>query len=175
MLYHCDKMFSTCPDIHGSMSFNIRIIASNDAIVRILISGSLLSRVSHAMNSMPGMTPLLHDACSQLQEYFSGRLNDFNVPLQPEGTPFQMAVWDALKGIPYGQCSSYGRIAASLNNPGAVRAVGMAAHNNPIPILIPCHRLIRSDGGTGGYAYGPDMKRILITLESRNNNQAAYM
>ncbi len=175
MLYHCDKSFSPCPDISGNMSFNIRIIASNDAIVRILPSAGQLFPVSHAMNSRPGTTPLLYDACSQLQEYFSGRRRDFNVPLRPEGTSFQMAVWDALKGIPYGQCTSYGRIAVSLNNPGAARAVGMAARNNPIPVMIPCHRLIRSDGGTGGYAYGPDMKRILITLESRNNNQAAYM
>ena len=106
-------------------------------------------------------------AAEQLREYLRGERKMFDLPLAPEGTVFQKAVWSALQEIPYGQTRSYGEIAAQIGRPKACRAVGMANHCNPIPIFIPCHRVVGADGSLTGYAGGLECKRTLLDLERR--------
>lgn len=113
---------------------------------------------------------VLYSAKKQLEEYFDGKRLFFDVPLTPEGTPFQNKVWDALMHIPYGETRSYADIAETVGSPKGFRAVGMANHVNPIPIIIPCHRVVGKSGKLVGYAGGLDMKTFLIELEK--NNQA---
>lgn len=109
----------------------------------------------------------LADAASQLAAYFAGELREFDVPLNPAGTPFQLAVWRALRGIPYGATASYGEIAAQLGRPGSSRAVGLANGRNPLSIVVPCHRVIGASGSLVGYGGGLDRKRFLLDLERR--------
>ncbi len=108
---------------------------------------------------------LFADTIGQLTAYFAGELTDFDLPLAPRGTDFQLRVWAALRTIPYGQTTSYGELAAQLGNPGASRAVGLANGRNPIAIIVPCHRVIGSDGGLTGYGGGLDRKRWLLDHE----------
>ncbi len=103
----------------------------------------------------------------QLAAYFAGELTQFDVPLAPEGTAFQQAVWAALTQIPYGKTCSYGEIAAQIGNPKASRAVGAANGQNPIPIIIPCHRVIGSTGNLTGFGGGLPAKVLLLSLEQR--------
>lgn len=103
--------------------------------------------------------------CKQLTDYFAGNLNTFTVPIDASGTQFQHQVWHALMAIPYGQTCSYGDIANRINNPKAVRAVGLANGKNPIAILVPCHRVIGKNGKLTGYAGGVERKEALLTLE----------
>lgn len=110
-------------------------------------------------------TPALAVLKEQLSEYFAGRRKKFSVPLSPQGTDFQKRVWEELCRIPYGETRTYGQIAACVGNPKASRAVGMANHNNPVMILIPCHRVIGSNGKLTGYAGGLWMKEKLLELE----------
>ncbi len=109
-----------------------------------------------------GMT---EPAIGQLLEYFDGRRMIFDVPLALEGTPFQLSVWNQLMEIPHGETRSYGEIAAAIGKPGAARAVGMANHNNPIPIIVPCHRVVGHDGSLTGYGGGLEVKAQLLALE----------
>jgi methylated-DNA-[protein]-cysteine S-methyltransferase len=110
--------------------------------------------------------PVLEMAREQLEEYFAGRRRHFDVPLAAAGTPFQQRVWASLRAIPYGRTASYGEIARSLGLPaGASRAVGVANGANPIPIMVPCHRVIGSTGLLTGYAGGLARKQLLLRLE----------
>jgi methylated-DNA-[protein]-cysteine S-methyltransferase len=102
----------------------------------------------------------------QLQAYFGGELKDFDLPLVPEGTEFQLSVWRSLRTIPYGETISYAQLAQRIGNPKAVRAVGLANGSNPIPIIIPCHRVIGSDGSLTGFGGGLPTKKKLLALES---------
>jgi len=102
----------------------------------------------------------------QLNEYFNGSRVHFDLPLDLAGTPFQLAVWRELLNIPYGQTRSYGEIAKTLGKPGAARAVGMANHENRIPIVVPCHRVVGQDGSLTGYASGLRLKQQLLSLET---------
>lgn len=111
---------------------------------------------------------VLREARAQLTGYFAGERRAFNLPLAPSGTPFQQAVWQALGEIPYGQTRSYGDIARAVGREKACRAVGMANHRNPIPVIIPCHRVIGADGSLAGYGGGTDIKRFLLRLEGLN-------
>jgi len=104
-------------------------------------------------------------AIDQLGAYFAGELTDFDLRLAPHGTDFQRRVWAALRTIPYGTTTSYGELAAELGNPGASRAVGLANGRNPIAIIVPCHRVIGSDGTLTGYGGGLDRKRWLLDHE----------
>ena len=115
-----------------------------------------------------GETPLIKKAAAQITEYFDGKRKHFNLPLAPAGTDFQIAVWKALQNIPYGETSSYGEIAAMIGNPKASRAVGMANNRNPIVIIIPCHRVIGSNGSLTGFGGGLELKRQLLELEQGN-------
>jgi len=106
-------------------------------------------------------------AVRQLREYFAGKRRRFEVPLHLEGTRFQESAWAAMRKIPYGTTISYARQAKQIGKPRATRAVGTANGANPIPIIVPCHRVIASDGSLGGYALGLAMKRRLLALERR--------
>lgn len=110
-------------------------------------------------------TPLLLETKRQLSEYFDGARSSFSLPLAPRGTVFQQAVWKQLEAIPYGETRTYGQIAAALGKPTASRAVGGANHNNPIAIVIPCHRVIGANGKLTGYAGGLEIKEKLLRLE----------
>jgi len=101
----------------------------------------------------------------ELDKYFAGELREFTVPLKPAGTPFREKVWEALCAIPYGQAISYKELAARIGNPKAVRAVGGANHNNPISIVIPCHRVVGANGKLLGYGGGLHVKEYLLELE----------
>ncbi len=109
------------------------------------------------------------DAVDQLESYFAGELFDFELDLELMGTPFQRSVWAALLTIPYGETRSYGEIAAQVGSPGASRAVGLANGHNPIGIIVPCHRVIGSNGSLTGYGGGLDRKRALLALEKSRN------
>ena len=113
-------------------------------------------------------SPLLDAAEAQLREYFAGARRTFDLPLAPHGTAFQQRVWTALRAIPYGETRTYGELAAAIDSPNASRAVGMANHSNPIPIIIPCHRVIGANGTLTGYAGGLEIKRKLLALEGIN-------
>lgn len=106
------------------------------------------------------------EVCLQLDGYFSGDRKEFDLPLRPEGTAFQESVWDALRQIPYGETWSYGELAARIGKPKASRAVGAANGVNPIPVIIPCHRVIGSSGKLTGFGGGIETKRLLLELES---------
>jgi methylated-DNA-[protein]-cysteine S-methyltransferase len=108
------------------------------------------------------------DAETQLEAYFAGELTDFDLPLAPRGTPFQLRVWEALTRIPYGTTSTYGAIAEAVGRPDAVRAVGACNGQNPIAIVVPCHRVIGADGSLVGYGGGLDRKRTLLELEAEH-------
>lgn len=116
----------------------------------------------------PENTPLLTEAERQLTEYFAGQRKAFDLPLAPAGTPFQQSVWQALREIPYGETRTYKEIAETIGRPKAFRAVGQANHINPIMIIQPCHRVVGSDGSLTGFAYGTDMKRLLLDLEKEH-------
>jgi len=104
-------------------------------------------------------------AARQILEYLEGKRKVFDTPLDLRGTQFQLEVWDALRGIPYGETRSYAQIAAQLGRANAVRAVGSANGANPISLIVPCHRVINSDGKLGGYAGGLDVKARLLAME----------
>lgn len=110
-------------------------------------------------------TPLLAEAARQLNRYLAGRLKEFALPLNPVGSPFMNQVWSQLCEIPYGQTDTYKGIAAKLGNEKASRAVGMANHRNPIPIFIPCHRVIGTNGALTGYRGGLAAKKRLLAIE----------
>ena len=103
----------------------------------------------------------------QLDEYYSGERTEFDLPLEPAGTPFQRSTWLALREIPYAETINYGQLALRVGNPKASRAVGLANGRNPISIVVPCHRVIGADGSLTGYGGGLDRKRLLLDLERR--------
>jgi O-6-methylguanine DNA methyltransferase len=108
------------------------------------------------------------DALEELDCYFRGQLKEFKCDLDLKGTSFQKRVWEALREIPYGQTRSYGEIAKTIGNPKAVRAVGSANGANPVPIIVPCHRVIQFDGSLGGFGGGLDLKKNLLEREGRH-------
>ena len=111
-------------------------------------------------------SPLLIKACTQLTEYFAGERTSFSLPIKfTTGTPFQHSVWNALRNIPYGETRSYEDIAVAVGNPKAVRAIGQANHNNPVLLLVPCHRVINKNGSLGGFGCGVEIKKQLLQLE----------
>jgi len=117
--------------------------------------------------------PVLRLAAEQLEAYFRGELSHFDLPLAPVGTAFQSEVWNALQAIPYGEVRSYADIANAVGRPRAFRAVGMANNRNPLPIIIPCHRVVGSNGLLIGYGGGLDIKIRLLQLERIALEQAA--
>lgn len=136
-------------------------ICADDAHITGLYFGEVITE-----NVVPGDTNgLIKRACDELREYFDGKRKAFDLPLKPEGTDFQKAVWSALCMVPYGETRSYKDIALAVGNEKATRAVGMANNKNPISIIIPCHRIIGSGGKLVGYGGGLDIKEKLLDLE----------
>jgi methylated-DNA-[protein]-cysteine S-methyltransferase len=113
----------------------------------------------------------LAEPVRQLRAYFAGELRDFDLPLAPAGTPFQLRVWRELRNIPYGQTISYGELARRIGSPNGSRAVGLANGANPISIVVPCHRVIGSNGKLTGYGGGLENKERLLALERVSNNR----
>ena len=143
------------------------LVQEGDALVELKLPGEALPEGEMAE------TPLLRKAAAQLAEYFAGKRAAFDLPLAPEGTPFRRAVWAALMEIPAGRTASYGDIARAIGKPNAFRAVGSANHVNPLPVFIPCHRVIGSGGALVGYGGGLDLKGKLLALEARYYPDAA--
>jgi methylated-DNA-[protein]-cysteine S-methyltransferase len=110
--------------------------------------------------------PLFMEAEAQLHAYFAGEIERFELPLAPRGTPFQHSVWAVLGEIPYGSTSTYSALAAALGRPSACRAVGAANGRNPLPVIVPCHRVVGATGALTGYGGGLERKRMLLALEA---------
>ncbi len=149
-------------DITVAAGWSLRVTEADGAIAAVTILRQPEAGIPDAICQD---TPLLLEARRQLEEYFAGLRAAFSLPLAPEGTDFQKAVWRELENIPYGETRTYGQIARALGNPKASRAVGMANHKNPVAIMIPCHRVIGADGSLTGYAGGLDIKETLLRLE----------
>lgn len=129
--------------------------------------GALLAISTH--RSFEGViqeTKLIKEAYRQFSEYLEGERKEFNLPFKMQGTEFQKRVWKALCDIPYGETRSYKQIAQAIGNPKAVRAVGMANNKNPLLVIVPCHRVIGTNGQLVGYASGLEKKRLLLQLEN---------
>jgi methylated-DNA-[protein]-cysteine S-methyltransferase len=144
---------------------------SSVGILRLFSRGDALVALSLPDRDAPPegiekLTPVLRETRAQLAAYFAGDDLRFDLPLAPEGTPFQRKVWDALLEIPAGATATYGEIAARIGKPHAARAVGMANHDNPIAIIIPCHRVIGANKKLTGYGGGLPMKAWLLSHES---------
>jgi methylated-DNA-[protein]-cysteine S-methyltransferase len=136
--------------------------------VTIGSDGDAITEVAFGPKKLQGdeaPTALTNRAANQLQEYFAGKRQAFDLPLAPAGTEFQKRVWGALRTIPYGTTRSYADIAHQIGKPNAARAVGMANNKNPIAIVIPCHRVIGANGKPVGYAGGLRIKEFLLNLE----------
>lgn len=137
-------------------------VAENDgSITHVFFEGERIPDHSEILE-----TELLKEAGRQLREYANGALKEFRLPLNPSGTTFMKQVWDSLLEIPYGKTASYKDVAVCIGNPKAMRAVGLANNRNPIPIIIPCHRVIGSNGRMVGYGGGIPLKERLLRLEA---------
>lgn len=145
-----------------------RTIETPVGALTLTASADAVTAVRFGAEGARDASPLLDAAEAQLREYFAGARRTFDLPLAPHGTAFQRRVWAALRTIPYGETRTYGELAAAIGSPNASRAVGMANHRNPIPIIIPCHRVIGANGTLTGYAGGLEIKRRLLALEGIN-------
>ena len=140
--------------------------------LQLVGDGRSLTRLEMSPRSIPAGASrdaeAFGDVEAQLDAYFAGGLTEFDVPLAPAGSGFQLAVWAALTRIPYGETASYGEVAAEVGRPDAVRAVGSTNGRNPIAVVIPCHRVIGADGTLVGYGGGLPRKRLLLELEAEH-------
>lgn len=158
-------------DYYTSPLGTMLIIEEHGAVTHLTLSDkeAVLSRLP-GDSIMQKSTPVIVSAKTQLTEYFEGTRQTFDLPLAPAGTDFQKRVWAALCTIPYGETRSYKEIALQIENPKGSRAVGMANNRNPVMLIIPCHRVIGSNGSLVGYAGGLHVKEWLLAHE-KNNNQ----
>lgn len=155
-----------------SYTYNTKI-----GLIRITANDIAITRIDLNITEKPcgeTETPLLHSAYIQLCEYFNGKRRRFDLPLVPQGTDFQCRVWAELQKIPYGRTCSYRDLATALGNKNACRAVGGANGANPLPIVIPCHRVIAADGKIGGYSGGLDIKNKLLAVETDHIHYFKY-
>lgn len=141
----------------------VLVISAGDDLIGLHFDGHARTPEVGPRTSYAGAT--LSAVAAQLDEYFRGVRTSFELPLRLEGTPFQREVWAALLDIPFGQTSTYAEVAARIGRPRAVRAVGAANGQNPISIVVPCHRLIGANGDLTGYGWGLERKRSLLELE----------
>ncbi len=153
MLYTCKYQFE---------NISLYLVATETHLINI--------QFTQPQKALLQTTELLSMATIQLDEYFQGKRTTFSLPFKLTGTPFQLAVWKELQNIPYGKTTSYKEIAQKINKPKAYRAVGMANNKNPLPIIIPCHRVIDSNGKLIGYAGGLKLKNYLLELEKSHTN-----
>jgi len=153
------------------MKYYIKYLSPVADLYLVEERGQIVEISFHSLDSQEEMqekkTEILEEAVRQLEEYFAGRLQQFDLPLSPQGTEFQKRVWKALLTIPYGETRSYGDIAKQIGSEKAVRAVGGANHVNPISIVIPCHRVIGKNGSLTGYGGGLEIKEKLLSLERK--------
>jgi len=152
-----------------NITLNYQFIDSPVGRLRLVSNGKALLRIEfenlHADDGDERSDPVIEQTAQQLKEYFQGRRTCFSLPLDASGTEFQSNVWSALQQIPFGELRSYRDIAIAIGNRKAVRAVGAANGRNPIPIVVPCHRVIGSNGTLTGFAGGLEAKRGLLALE----------
>ena len=146
--------------IHESPIGPLTLVSDGDHLVGVRFEG--WNPPAGALNTAD---PVLARTARQLDSYFAGRLRAFDLPLAPAGTPFQQRVWSALREIPFGETRSYGQLAKAIGKPSAMRAVGAANGRNPIAIVVPCHRVIGTDGSLTGFGGGIERKRFLLSLE----------
>lgn len=145
--------------INPTTTVTLTLIADNNNLLRIDFGSQ------RPANTIEQTTPILALAAQQLEEYFHGLRRDFTIPLKANGTQFQQQVWQALTHIPYGMTHTYKELAETIGKPKASRAVGSACNRNPLPIIIPCHRVIGSSGSLTGYAGGLELKAMLLKME----------
>ncbi len=140
------------------------LVASHQGLQGVFFKQQELPQMSSS-SSCPEAEGWLHLASAQIEEYLAGKRTRFDIPLELIGTPFQKAVWQELRNIPYGETISYKSLAEKIKRPKAFRAVGTANGKNPLSLIIPCHRVIATDGTLGGYAWGLPLKSQLLHLE----------
>lgn len=144
----------------------LELLATDSALCGLNWAHQHTTQTSGSPSShLEGQSRILEQASEELQRYFEGKLKVFTVPCAPEGTPFQRKVWSALESIEWGKTLTYKMVANKLNKPSAARAVGTAIGKNPLPIFIPCHRVIGSNGSLTGFSGGIDIKRELLAVE----------
>lgn len=141
------------------------LLAASDAGLHVVAFPEPRHAVAPDVVGEAGEHPVLQRAAAQLREYFAGTRRQFDLPLAPAGTPFQRHVWQTLASIPYGETITYRELAARTGRPSASRAVGAANGRNPLPIVLPCHRVIGADGSLTGFGGGLPTKRFLLELE----------
>jgi len=160
------EMTTTMWTVTESPIGDLRVVAREGMVAAIEFTPFRGSPNGDPIGERVDDNPLLCSAVDQLAAYFARDLKEFDLPLAPRGTPFQQRVWEQLRGIGYGETASYGEIARRLGKTNAVsRAVGLANGRNPIPIVIPCHRVIGANGTLTGYAGGLPRKQLLLELE----------
>jgi methylated-DNA-[protein]-cysteine S-methyltransferase len=152
-------------DVMASPVGQLTIIADGRSITGLHIEGDRYFAGIPAGWVHDPAAPLLRRARAELTEYFAGRRRHFDLPLAPAGTPFQRQVWEALEAVPAGAVTTYAEVAQAVGRPSAARAVGTAVGRNPICLLIPCHRVLATGGGFGGYVAGLACKQHLLSLE----------
>lgn len=157
-----------CFDMKNYYTFNSKIgkltlVEEENALTNLFLGEPKSKEIKPGV---PGK--LMNRAFEQITEYLNGERKSFDLPLNPAGTEFQKRVWNELKKIPYAQVVTYGEIAKLIGNKNACRAVGGANNKNPLPILIPCHRVVGKKGDLTGYALGLDLKKYLLEIESSN-------
>jgi O-6-methylguanine DNA methyltransferase len=150
-------------DVAGRFAFGVVVSEAGIRAIELQSEAELPGRECQS-------NPLVRQAIQQLRAYFAGELRDFDLTLDMQGTGFQRRVWDELLNIPYGETRSYSFVANTIGAPKAVRAVGAANGKNPIPIVVPCHRVIGAGGSLVGYGGGLPLKRLLLDLEARHSN-----
>ncbi|HSG40106.1 MAG TPA: methylated-DNA--[protein]-cysteine S-methyltransferase [Thermoanaerobaculia bacterium] len=166
MSYYTDMMDSPCGPL-------LLVVNDDGAVVRIEFGNGRESQKKTVQRMQAAGIEVIEDAGRtaglrrQLEEYFAGERQEFDLQLAPQGTPFELSVWEELKRIPFGETRSYGEIAQAIGRPGSARAVGRANGANPLPIVVPCHRVIGADGSLTGFGGGLDAKERLLEIEGR--------
>jgi|SRR5215469_1891875 len=140
------------------------LVGDKDALHEVYFQDGKRGPTKPHADWQPSERPF-REAIRQLRAYFAGRLTEFDLPLAPQGTEFQLKVWQTLRSIPYGETWSYGELARRIRRPAASRAVGAANGQNPIPVIVPCHRVIGADGSLTGFGGGLPIKHKLLALE----------
>jgi methylated-DNA-[protein]-cysteine S-methyltransferase len=158
---------TTCHTVIDSPIGPLTLVTDGEALTGLYMEVHRHARpASWGPRVAPEEAPgVLRETARQLAEYFAGERTDFDLPLRPHGTPFQQAVWTALRSIGYAETISYAELARRVGSPSASRAVGLANGRNPISVVVPCHRVIGADGSLTGYGGGLERKRLLLELE----------
>ncbi|MBZ0200278.1 MAG: methylated-DNA--[protein]-cysteine S-methyltransferase [Ignavibacteriaceae bacterium] len=159
-----EQVFSATAKI---ASINFTLFTTHKGILKLFFNDASHLRESASITQLQPDDPYLFGTFTQLREYFKVERKKFDLPLDLRGTEFQLQVWDQLQKIPYGKTVSYKQIAAALGDSNKVRAVGGANGANPVPIIVPCHRVINTNGGLGGYTGGIHLKEKLLKLEGK--------